>query len=291
MSVLVLGTACYQHAPLDVSLELLDAWRELGGNAIDTGRQYGAAEKIVGRWLRERDCYDDVVILTKGGHYDEDTGRQRVTSDDIDIDLEESLVALGVDAVDVYLLHRDDPARPAGEIIEHLDSLKRRGRIRALGASNWSTRRLEEAADFADSHNLSRFDCSSPGLSLAVPNEAPWPGSITIHEPAALTWYARTQLPVLAWSSQAAGFFAGVVNGDVARTYRSNANDERRRRAQQLGKEKKFTANQVALAWVLHRPFPVYAIIGPETVAELQDSVRALELELTDDEARWLDLE
>lgn len=291
LSVLVLGTACYVHAPPDTSLELLEAWWGLGGNAIDTGRRYGNAETIVGRWLRERDCYGDVVIVTKGGHYDEETGRQRVTPPDIDADLGESLTALGVDAVDLYLLHRDDLTRPAGVIIEHLDSLRRSGSIRALGASNWTTRRLEEAAAFADSRNRAGFDCSSPGLSLAVPNEPPWPGCITIHDSADLAWYTRTQLPVLAWSSQAAGFFAGVANGNVARIYRSTANAERLRRARQVGKDMGFTANQVALAWVLHQPFPIYAVIGPETVDELHDSVRALELELTDDQVRWLDLD
>src|SRR5207248_1237548 len=177
---------------------------------------------IIGRWLRERGCRGDVVVVTKGGHYDEETGRQRVTPGDVEADLEESLAALGVDAVDLYLLHRDDPSRPAGEIVEHLDALRKSGRIRSFGGSNWTTARLEEAG--------SRFACSSPGLSLAVPNEAPWPGCVTIHEPAALAWYERTQLPVLAWSSQAAGFFAGVDG----RVYSSAANDERRRRAGEL---------------------------------------------------------
>jgi 1-deoxyxylulose-5-phosphate synthase len=157
---------------------------------------------------------------------------------------------------------------------------KRRGGRRC--ASNWTTRRLEEAAAFV---------CSSPELSLAVPNEPPWPGCVSIHDPAELAWYARKQLPVLAWSSQAAGFFAGVADGHVERVYQSPANAERLRRAEQLGETKGFTANQVALAWVLHQPFPIHAVIGPRTVDELRDSVRALEVELTGDETRWLDLD
>lgn len=289
LSMLVLGTACYVDAPTDTSLELLDAWWELGGNAIDTARRYGNAETIVGRWLRERERYGDVVVVTKGGHPDLQTGGHRVTPADIDADLERSLAALGVDAVDLYLLHRDDPTRPAGEIVEHLESIRLAGRIRAFGGSNWTTGRLEEAAAFADARNLAGFDCSSPGLSLAVPNEPPWPGCVTIHDAVDLAWYARTQVPVLAWSSQAAGFFAGVKDANV-RVYETAANDERLRRARQLGEEQGFTANQVALAWVLRQPFPIFAVIGPATVDELHDSVRALELELTDDQVRWLDL-
>jgi aryl-alcohol dehydrogenase-like predicted oxidoreductase len=278
----VLGTASYERAPLDTSLELLDAWRELGGNAVDTARRYGNAEAIVGRWLRERDLQGEVVVVTKGGHYDVETGRQRVTPADLEADLGESLAALGVDAVDLFLLHRDDPGRPAARIVEHVESIRRSGRVRAVGASNWTTKRLEEAA---------AFDCSSPELSLAVPNEPPWPGCVTIHDLASLAWYARAQLPVVAWSSQAAGFFAGVADGHVARVYRSPANAERLRRARQLDEDKGFTANQVALAWVLHQPFPVHAVIGPRTVDELHDSVRALDVELTDEEKRWLDLD
>jgi len=128
--VLVLGTVCYQYAQPDASLELLDAWRPLGGNAVDTARHYGNAEAVVGRWLRERDCHGDVVVVTKGGHYDMETGRQRVTPADVDADLEASLAALGVDAVDLYLLHRDDPTQPAGTIVEHLDTLRRSWRAR-----------------------------------------------------------------------------------------------------------------------------------------------------------------
>lgn len=279
LSVLVLGTALYDHAPLDDSLELLDAWADLGGNVIDTARQYGNAEAIVGRWLRERSP-EDVVVVTKGGHYDVRTGRSRMTAADLRADFAASRRELGLDSIDVYLLHRDDPARPAAAILEDVEPL--RGHIRALGASNWTTERLEEAG--------SAFACSSPGLSLAVPNEPPWPGVVTIHDEAALDWYARTQLPVFAWSSLAAGFFAGASDAHVERAYVGDANLERRRRATELAAERGATASQVALAWVLHRPFPVHAVIGPHSVRELEESVGAVELELSPDELAWLDL-
>lgn len=290
MSRLVLGTAGYEFAPLDVSLELLDAWLELGGNAIDTARRYGNAEAIVGRWLRERSVRGEVVLTTKGAHYDEETGRKRVTPDEITADLEESLALLGIDVVDIYWLHRDDPEQPVGPLLETLNEHKRAGRVRVLGASNWTTARLEEAAAYAGERGLESFACSSPGLSLAVANEEPWPGCVTIHDPEAHAWYARTQLPVFAWSSQAGGFFADVRSEHVTRVYESEANRERLRRAQELAARKGCTPNQVALAWVLHQPFPTYAIVGSQTVAELRESVDALDVELSPDEARWLDL-
>jgi aryl-alcohol dehydrogenase-like predicted oxidoreductase len=290
LSTLVLGTALYQHAPLDVSVELLDAWIELGGNAIDTGRQYGNAEAVLGPWLRERSLYDDVVIITKAGHYDEHTGRPRVTRDDVTKDLQTSRRLLGLDSIPLLLLHRDDPTRPVGEILEELQPAVDAGHVRALGASNWTTARLEEAERYAQARSLAGFSCSSPNLSLAVANEEPWPGCVSIHEQDALAWYERRGLPVFAWSSLAGGFFAGVSTEHVTRTYVDDANAERLRRTRSLAAARGFTPSQVALAWVLHQPLPVYAVIGPRTVAELEENVRALDVRITDEDVAWLDL-
>lgn len=291
LSRLVLGTAAYEAAPLDVALDLFDAYRDLGGNVVDTGREYGNAEPIVGRWLRERRVGDEFLVLTKGAHHDNHTGRRRVNPAEITQDLDDSLRALGRHSVDIYCLHRDDPDTPVGPILETLEAHRRAGRVRVLGASNWSTARLEEAARYAAAHGLDGFACSSPGLSLAAPKEAPWPGCITLHERGARAWYARRQLPVFAWASLAGGFFAGVQNPDVARVYASDGNRERLRRAHTLAARTGATATQIALAWVLHQPFPTYALIGPRSVAELRESVDALDLTLTPAESRWLDLD
>jgi aryl-alcohol dehydrogenase-like predicted oxidoreductase len=291
LSRLVLGTAAYEHAPLDVPLDVFDAFRDLGGNVVDTGREYGNAEAIVGRWLHERRLDLEIVVLTKGAHYDHQTGRKRVNPTEITQDLAESLRTLRRSSIDIYCLHRDDPDAPVGPILETLDAHQRAGRVRVLGASNWSTARLEEAARYAIYHGLHGFACASPGLSLAAPNEAPWPGCVTIHGREARAWYARCQLPVFAWASLAGGFFAGLRSPDVARVYENAENRERLRRAKTLAEQKGATPNQVALAWVLQQPFPVYALIGPRSVAELRESVDALDLVLTPAEARWLDLE
>jgi aryl-alcohol dehydrogenase-like predicted oxidoreductase len=291
LSRLVLGTAGYEHAPLDVALDLFDAYLALGGNVVDTGREYGNAEAIVGRWLRERRLGDEVVVLTKGAHHDNDTGRRRVNPAEITQDLEESLRTLGRAAIDIYCLHRDDPDVPVGPIVDTLHGHRQAGRVRALGASNWTAARIEEAARYAARHGREPFRCSSPGLSLAAPGEAPWLGAVTIHAREARAWYAARQLPVFAWAALAGGFFAGVSSPDVRRVYDSAENRERRRRAATLAARKGATTSQIALAWVLHQPFPTYALVGPRNVAELRESGAALELSLTPGEARWLDLD
>jgi aryl-alcohol dehydrogenase-like predicted oxidoreductase len=288
LSVLALGTTVYRSAGPDVSLELLDAWRDLGGTLIDCGREYGAAEETVARWRADRGAGDE-VLLTKGAHHDH--RRSRVTPADLTADLLESLRVLGLGTIDLYLLHRDDPSQPVGPMVDALNEHLGAGRVRAFGASNWGVERLEEANAYAEARNLSGFACSSPAFSLASHNEPPWPGCVVASDAGSRAWYARTGLPLFAWSSQAGGFFAGVDNADVARVYDGERNRERLRRASDLGKRMGCSANQIALAWVLDKPFPTYAIIGPRTVAELEESVAALEVDLTEEECRWLDLD
>jgi aryl-alcohol dehydrogenase-like predicted oxidoreductase len=298
LSVLALGTAYLADDGEDASFELLDAWLELGGNLVDCARQYGdgECERILGRWLAARGAHDDVVVITKGAHHvthgtEHDPSRKRVTPADIAADLAESLEALRTDAIDLYFLHRDDPSKPVGPIVEALNEHAAAGRIRTIGASNWTTERIEDANQHAAANGRRGFQASSPGLSLAEPRDNPWPETVFARSAEAREWYERHQFPLFAWSSQAGGFFAGRRDELVERVYVDEGNLERLRRATELGAHTGFSANEVALAWVLHQPFPAYAIIGPRSVPELHESVVGLDVELTPDEVRWLNLE
>ncbi|MFN2629643.1 MAG: aldo/keto reductase [Gaiellaceae bacterium] len=289
LSLLALGTSVYRNAGDDESLDLLDAWLEVGGTLVDTGREYGNAESVIARWLDARGVHDQVTVLTKGGHHDEQ--RRRVTPRDVAADLNESRAVLGLATIDLYLLHRDDPTQPVGPLLECLNEHREAARIRSFGASNWTTERLEEANAYAAAHGLTSFSCSSPALSLAQQNEPPWPDCVSASDPASRAWYESEQLPVFAWSSQAGGYFTNVANPDLTRVYESDDNRERFRRATELARTKGCSANHIALAWVLHQPFPSYAVIGPRTVGELRDSAAAVDIELTPHEWSWLALE
>jgi len=290
LSVLVLGTAVFEKAAYEGSTALLDAWIESGGNAIDTGRQYGNAEGIVGRWLRERRLGDEVAVITKAGHYDEVTLRPRVTAADLADDLAESKRQLGRETIDLFLLHRDDPTRSIPAILDDV-ATSIDGAVQVVGASNWSTTRLEEAAAYAERAQTRGFACSSPNLSLAAANEPPWPGCVSILRGADDDWYTATQLPVFAWQALAGGFFAGIPDDDIERVYGGQRNHERLTRARQLADRYDATPSQVALAWVLARPYPVYAIVGPRSLNELDECTDALQLDLSSEELAWLDLQ
>jgi 1-deoxyxylulose-5-phosphate synthase len=124
-----------------------------------------------------------------------------------------------------------------------------------------------------------------------VQNEASWRDCVSAHDPDSLVFYTRTQLPVFSWSALAGGFFAGCSGPEVERVYASDANRERLCRAEALGRLHGWSANQVALAWVLHQAFPTFAIIGPASPMELDESLAALAVDLTPADVRWLDLE
>jgi 1-deoxyxylulose-5-phosphate synthase len=290
LSRLALGTLGFSRASRDRDYAVLDAWVDAGGTVIDTAHVYedGDAERLLGDWLRDRPgVRERLVIVTKGAHPDGD--RARVTSADIASDLRDSIERLG-GPVDLYLLHRDDPAVDVGELIDALDAHRRAGELRAFGVSNWTLPRIEAANAYAAARGIAGICCNSPHLSLAVQNEPPWPDCLSATDAGSRTWHARTGMLLLAWSAQAGGFFAGST-GEAARVYQQADNRERRARAAELGRRTGHGANAVALAWVLAQPFPVVAIIGPHSVAHLSSSLDALDVVLSGEDVRWLNLE
>ncbi|MFN8523474.1 MAG: aldo/keto reductase [Chloroflexota bacterium] len=301
VSRLILGSLAFSVDDPATTNALLDRFFEAGGTAVDTARVYGrgASEIALGRWIRERHARDRIVLISKGAHHDLSTLASRVNQDAIQADLQTSLDALQVDTIDFYLLHRDQPELPVGPIVDALNDLSTRGVIDAFGGSNWSHQRLDQANAYARARGLTPMTVSSPNLALAVPNEPVFPGCLSVSGDAeALAWYARTRMPLLAWSSQARGFFSGRFSPDrrdgdanVIRVYYSDANWERARRAGQLARDRGRSLSQIALAWVLHQPLDIYALVGPRTVAELDDCLAALDVELSPAEQAWLNLE
>jgi 1-deoxyxylulose-5-phosphate synthase len=296
ISRIALGTAGLPLADYERATGLLDAFVELGGNCTDTAHIYGrgASERMLGRWLAERECRARVVLIDKCCHPIDESG-PRVTPAVIHADLAESLERLGTDYIDVYLLHRDDERVPVGPLIEALNEERAAGRIRAFGGSNWRVERIAAANVYAAEHGLTGFALSSPNMSLARPKEPMWAGCHSATD-ADRAWHTQTQLPLLSWSSQAGGFLSGrfrredTSNADMLRVWYSEENFERLRRAVELGQRKGVGPIPIALAYVLSQPFPTIGLVGSAAVAELHESIQALEFELTADELAYLDL-
>lgn len=307
LSALALGSHYYRLDDSSRWRGLLDHYLDAGGTLLDTARSYGDSEQVIGRWLADRAVRDRLTLLTKGGH----GTRHGVTGSDfaavIESELSTSLEVLGTDQVELYLLHRDSLAFDVGTIIEALNTELRRGRVQAIGASNWEYDRIERANTYARERGLQGFSVVSNHLALARSAAPFWPGLVSVG-PDGWDWHRRTGIPLLVFSSQARGFFSGrfephqrdaaagtlgaldELDARVLEVYGSDANFARLERARQLGRDKGgYSATQVALAWLLHQPLPLLPIIGPRDRDELAASFAALSLRLTPEETRWLD--
>lgn len=278
ISRLVLGTMIINTRELKKSFDLLDTTFELGCTTLDTAHVYagGESERGIGRWMEARGNRDKVVILSKGGHPNSD--RKRVTPFDITADLHDSLARLRTDYIDIYVLHRDDFNVPIGVIVECLNEHLAAGRVRAIGGSNWTHQRIQEANEYAKAHDLVPFAASSPNYSLVEQVEDPWgPGCVGLGGPEqieARKWYEKTQLPIFAYSSLGRGFLSGRIT-------RENFDEL---------KEKGMTVPQIATAYIMNQPLNAFALVGAANHDEFKANMEACELKLTPEETAWLDL-
>jgi aryl-alcohol dehydrogenase-like predicted oxidoreductase len=284
----------------DDALRLLEGFLAAGGNFVDTAHCYsfwvpegglGASERQLGECLRRLGCRDQVVIATKGGHPDggKDYPREDLYLSPVVVacDLDESFERLDIDAIDLYLLHRDDPRVPVGEVIEMLNREVASGDLRYLGASNWSTERIAAANEYAAAHDLRGFCVSQVHWSLAEPKWDIGPDPTMRHVTAAdAAWHEASGLPVMAYSASAGGYFAGREGAEGG--YGTPTNAARRERARELAAELGATPTQVALAYLLGQPFPVYPIVGALDQAHLAEAMGAADIELDPEQVRWL---
>ncbi len=289
--------------------ELLDKVYALGVNTFDCAHHYG--EEIMGMWLTERGLHDKCVIITKCAHPND--WRHRVNDFDILSDAHDSLVKLNTKCIDIFMLHRDNRETPVSVIVDAMNKLKSEGKICLYGGSNWTHERIEEANEYAAKHNLEPFTVSSPNFGLAEQVADPWradakfgDGCITISGPEnkeAREWYAKTGIPVFAYSSLARGFFSGAFKSDEPVKakivldepgiigYYSDSNIERLRRCEELAAKKNVTVAQIAMAWIYNQKFDVYALSSPVTSEQLDANIAAMDIVLTDEETQWLNLE
>jgi aryl-alcohol dehydrogenase-like predicted oxidoreductase len=305
ISRLVQGTLMISAPDSEPGFELLDGVLALGANTFDTAHGYGNGmnERLVGQWVRERGVRDQVVIIGKGAHHNQD--RQRVTPFDITSDLYDSLARFKFDYIDLYLLHRDDESQPVEPIIDVLNEHLKAGRIHAFGGSNWSPQRLQAANDYAAANGLTPFIASSPNFSLAEQVQEPWPNCRTISGPqnaAAREWYQAQNMPLFTWSSLAGGFFSGRFNRDNLDTFDSymdkicvtaycyEDNFQRLDRVKTLAAETGLSIPQVATAYVMSYPLDIFALVGCNTPDEFRANLEASEVKFDQPTLEWLDL-
>ena len=278
----------------------LDAFREAGGNFFDTAHCYsfwvpggtGASELALADYFRRRGGMGNAVIATKGCHPTEPGYRtvdQYLSPGRLAADIDDSLGRLGVGCLDLYWLHRDDLRLDVAEIIGMLNEEVRRGRIRYLGASNWTSVRIEAANRYAAAHNLRGFVASQPEWCLAHPNAEVRSPARLLHffDDTDTRWQRQSQIPVVPYTSTAGGYFA--TGGKTAQAGFDNPTSRSRlARAEELARQLGRPPGQIALAYLTSRSFPVIPILGTTKVDHLREAVNALDLVLTAQQIAWL---
>lgn len=308
---LSVSTLCYGTNMLGWMLDqeksnaILDRFAELGGNFIDTARSYGdwapdapngASERAIGGWLKTR-SREGLVIATKGAFMDLRAGdwRNRVTPEDITKDLGESLEHLGIDTIDLYWLHADNPEAPVQPIIDTLIQHQEAGRIRYFGASNWSAARIKEANAYAQSIGKQGFAASETfwGLAAPEPEAAAQQGYVHYYEGQYEELHA-SGLPILAYSAQSGGYFTKLAKGADAvpdglkARYANPINEARFKAVQALSEKHGVSINEIVLSYLLSQPNQTIPIFGASSPEQITETVKAADLKLTAEELAQL---
>lgn len=205
---------------------------------------------------------------------------------------------------DIYLLHRDDKNVPVSEVIEILNEAQSAGKIKVFGVSNWTHTRIEEANEYAYSKGLQGFCVSSPHFGLAVQVEDLWGGgcvTLTGEDNAeARQWYADKQMPVIAYSALARGFFSGAFRSDdlegaqrvldeyAKKGYLYQINLDRLRRAEELALKYDTTVPMIAMRYMFSSNMNVYSVVSSTKPENIRMNVEAASNKLSDTDIMFL---
>jgi aryl-alcohol dehydrogenase-like predicted oxidoreductase len=270
------------------SFRLLDAFVDGGFNAVDTADVYsawvpghagGESESVIGRWLKARGKRDDVLILTKVAMWPSQPG---LSAANIASAVEGSLKRLQTDYIDLYQAHQDDAATPIEETLEAFDQLVKAGKVRAIGASNFSPERLSASLKTSETLGLARYETIQPKFNLYDRHEVEGP----LAELA-----AREGLGVIPFYGLAAGFLTGKYRTDAdlegkarSRTIlRDYWNDKGKRVLAALDAAAKAVSAspaQVALAWIMAHPAITAPLASATSVEQLNELMGAARLTL-----------
>jgi aryl-alcohol dehydrogenase-like predicted oxidoreductase len=285
-----------------MSCKLLDAFVDAGLNFIDTadvysmwipGNQGGESETIIGKWLKKSGKRDRVLINTKVGvdiNVKQMPGQINLKRDYILREVEDSLRRLQTDYVDLYQAHRDDENTPLDESLEALDRLVRDGKVRHIGASNFTAGRLAEALRVSKDKGLARYEVLQPCYNLYDRQE--FEGDLQ-------DLCVEEDIGVITYFSLGCGFLTGkyrtekdLENKPRAYRVKEMMNDRGMRilaGLDQVAAQYQVTQAQVALAWLLAQPGVTAPIASATNLDQLNDLIGAARLELNEDAVRLLD--
>ena len=276
------------------SFAILDAYAAAGGNFIDTADSYsawvpghvgGESETIIGRWMAARGNRNRMIIATKVGRC---PGRLGLSAQNIRAGAEASLKRLNVDRIDLYYAHADDPNTPIDETLREFDALIREGKVRCIGASNFTAERLSAALATSARQGLARYAALQPHYNLMVRNE---------YEGALSDVCARESVACVPYFALAMGFLSGKyrpgttvdsARAEGARKYLDARGQRVLSALDEIAAARQTTVAAVALAWLLAQPTVAAPIASARTAVQLADLLPMATTTLTPEESTRL---
>ena len=289
VSEVCLGTMHFgSNTPDDVSMRILDAYREAGGAFLDSANIYnsdapngtgGESEQLIGRWMKERGNRDEVFLATKVGMVYPGQ-KPGLRANQIEAECHKSLRRLGVETIDLYYAHTDDRNTPLEETLAAFDRLVTGGMVRFVGASNFQPTRLVESLWTSKVNGWAPYCCIQQRYSYLRPR----PGAVFGRQVATnddLMEFCRTHnFPLLGYAPTLKGAVASRPDKKLNERYAGEDSDARLALLNEVSRELGVSAVQLTLAWMRHHEATVIPLIGVSTVVQLHESLDALGLDL-----------
>ncbi|MGU9939205.1 aldo/keto reductase [Empedobacter brevis] len=280
------------------SFRILDAFLDRGFNAIDTANNYSywvpgnvgtESEKIIGNWLKLRGGRDQIVLATKVGGRNMIQEKPNTTKGHILKEVEESLVRLQTDYIDLYQTHYDDMNTPVEETLSAYHQLIKEGKVRFIGASNFSSERLIEALDKSERYNLPQYKTLQPEYNLIDRKHFE-----EFLQPVA----EKYNLAVIPYYSLASGFLTGKyrneedlqksLRGDGIKKYLNERGFKILDALETISKRYNISYAAVSLAWLMNQKTVVAPIASATKEQHLDAFVEAVNVELSHDDVKLL---
>jgi aryl-alcohol dehydrogenase-like predicted oxidoreductase len=279
-----------------MSFELLDKFTDAGFNFVDTADVYsrwnsgigGESETIIGKWMKQRGKRDKLIIATKGG-MDMGQGKTDVTKKYLIKAAEDSLKRLQTDCIDLYQTHKDDESVPVEEALEAYAQLIKEGKVRYVGASNFSPERLAIALKVSEKNNLPRYETLQPLYNLC---------DREVFEKELEPLCVKNNIGVINYYSLAAGFLSGKyrskadlkksVRGGKVANYMNERGERILKAVDELSVKHKSSNASIALAWLLQRPSVTAPIVSSTNPEQLDTIIASIHLELEKDDISLL---
>ncbi len=277
------------------SHDLIDRFLDRGFNCIDTADVYsawatgnsgGESEEVIGDWIGRTGRRDDIVLMSKVGMLD---GRKGLSEANIIAACEESLRRLKTDHIDVYFAHRDDPDTPLTETLSAFAKLKEQGKIRHVGASNYSAERLEEAVSVSQGQGMAHYEVFQPEYNLASRGYEGALKQAAIGHGMAVTSYFSLASGFLTGKYRSKDDIAGTDREPMLGAYFEGKGPQILDALLAVAEARGAEPAQVALAWLIGKDGVTAPIASARNTGQLDTMLGAADLDLTDAEMAKLD--